>query len=88
MTDNRTIHISSGNYNEKIEGDYIQEQHNYYSQQNLPKPHEGNEEAIRLWKEKLAAYRREEAIASDPEKKFQLKHLIQECHQKMEELGG
>jgi aspartokinase len=24
MTDNRTIHMGSGNYNERIEGDYIQ----------------------------------------------------------------
>ena len=46
------------------------------------------DEAIAIWPEKLAAYRNEEAIASDPEKKFQLKHLIHECQQKIKELGG
>ena len=44
-----------------------------------------NLEVIELWREKLAAYRREEAITSDPEKKFQLKHLIKECQQKIED---
>ena len=45
-------------------------------------------ETLELWTEKLAAYRREEAIASDPEKKCQLKQLIKECQQKIGELGG
>ncbi|MGK7930273.1 MAG: hypothetical protein AB4041_02410 [Microcystaceae cyanobacterium] len=53
-----------------------------------PPPASGNVEALELWTEKLAVYRREEAIASDPEKKFQLKQLIEECQQKIRELGG
>ena len=53
-----------------------------------PPPTSGNAEALELWTEKLAAYRREEAISSDPEKKFQLKALIKECQVKIEELGG
>ncbi|MEL4898006.1 CHAT domain-containing protein [Crocosphaera sp. Alani8] len=51
-------------------------------------PFSGNAEALELWTEKLTAYRREEAISSDPEKKFQLKQLIKECQEKIEELGG
>ncbi len=45
-------------------------------------------DTLELWTEKLAAYRREEAIASDPEQKFRLKVLIKECQGKIEELGG
>ncbi len=51
-------------------------------------PASSNTEALELWTEKLAAYRREEAIASDPEQKFRLKALIKECKGKIEELGG
>ncbi len=47
-----------------------------------------NAEIIALWREKLTHYQREEAITSDPEKKFQLKQLIQECLAKIEGLGG
>jgi predicted NACHT family NTPase len=57
-------------------------------QRNLLVLDSGHEEAITIWQEKLAAYRKEEAIAADPEKNFQLKHLIHECQQKIEELGG
>lgn len=42
-----------------------------------------NTEAVKLWKEKLAYLQREEAIASDPEQKFQLEKQIQECQQKL-----
>ena len=45
-------------------------------------------ENLELWQHKLAAYRREEAIASDPEQKFRLKQLIKEALGKIEELGG
>ncbi|MDJ0598767.1 MAG: toll/interleukin-1 receptor domain-containing protein [Crocosphaera sp.] len=45
-------------------------------------------EALELWREKLAMFRREEAIASDPGVKFQLKKQIEECLNKIEELGG
>ena len=44
--------------------------------------------ALELWKDKLAAFQREEAIASDPAIKFQLKKQIEECKQKIEELEG
>ncbi|MGB5770634.1 MAG: hypothetical protein WBM32_12315 [Crocosphaera sp.] len=47
-----------------------------------------NTEAVKLWKEKLAYLQREEAIASDPEQKFQLEKQIQECQQKIKELQG
>lgn len=45
-------------------------------------------EIVALWREKLSSYQREEAIASDPEKKFQLEKLIEECQKKIKELGG
>ena len=44
--------------------------------------------AQEIWQEKLAHFQREEAITADPQVKFQLKKLIQECQQKIEELGG
>ena len=60
----------------------------YYASPQKPTANDGNAEALELWKEKLAAYRREAAIAADPEKKFQLKALIKEALGKIEELGG
>ena len=51
-------------------------------------PGVGNANTLELWTEKLAAYRREEAITADPEQKFRLKQLIKECQGKIEELGG
>ncbi len=51
-------------------------------------PNTANAEIIALWREKLTHYQREEAITADPEKKFQLKQLIQECLAKIEGLGG
>jgi hypothetical protein len=53
-----------------------------------PEPTTANDEILALWREKLKAYQTDEAIASDPEKKFQLKQLIKECQQKIEVLGG
>lgn len=62
---------------------------NYYSSSNISsKSSEENSEVLALWKEKLAAYRREEAITSDPEKKFELKYKIEECEQKIQGLSG
>ena len=60
---------------------------NHYSPSQKQTANDGNSEALELWQEKLTAYRREEAIAADPEKKFQLKQLIKECQQKIGELG-
>ncbi len=45
-------------------------------------------EGMELWREKLAMFRREEAIITDPEKKFLLRKRIEECLSKIEELGG
>ena len=42
--------------------------------------------ALDIWREKLGDYERQEAIASDPEQKFRLKKLIQECRQKIKQL--
>lgn len=60
---------------------------NYYSslQNQATNTSDGNAIALALWKQKLALYQREEAIAADPEKKFQLKQLIRECQQKIKE---
>ncbi|WP_342055448.1 AAA-like domain-containing protein [Crocosphaera sp. Alani8] len=59
---------------------------NYYSPPPTPTANDGNTEALQLWTQKLTMYRKEEAIASDPEQKFQLKKKIQECKQKIQEL--
>ncbi|MDJ0583217.1 toll/interleukin-1 receptor domain-containing protein [Crocosphaera sp.] len=45
-------------------------------------------EAVKDWQEKLAMFRKEEVIITDPEKKFVLRKRIQECIDKIEELGG
>ena len=44
--------------------------------------------ALELWKEKLADYQRQLALASAPAVKFQLRKQIEECKQKIEELEG
>ena len=54
------------------------------SSKSLPK----NEAAIQIWREKLAAFQREEAITADPARRFELKKLIEECQQKIQELEG
>ena len=54
------------------------------SSKSLPK----NEAAIKIWKEKLAAFQRDEAITADPARKFELKKLIKECKQTIQELEG
>ncbi len=54
------------------------------SSKSLPK----NEAAIQIWREKLAAFQRDEAITGDPARKFELKKLIEECQQTIQELGG
>lgn len=46
-----------------------------------------NREAIALWREKLAAFRKEEAITADAPQKFQLKKQIQECNENIERLN-
>ncbi len=52
------------------------------SSKSLPK----NEAAIQIWREKLAAFQREEAITADPARRFELKKLIEECQKKIQEL--
>lgn len=42
--------------------------------------------ALALWKEKLEEYQKQLAIAADPERKFQLGKLIEECRKKIAEL--
>ncbi len=61
---------------------------NYYAANNTANTNNINDEAIELWKEKLAYFQQQEVIASDPAQKFQLKKQIQECQQKITELGG
>jgi hypothetical protein len=46
-----------------------------------------NQEAIKLWEEKLKHLQIEEAKASDSEKRFTIKQSIKECQQKISELG-
>ncbi len=46
------------------------------------------EDALALWREKLAHYLREEAITSDAGQKFTLKKQIEEARTKIRELGG
>ena len=46
----------------------------------------GRPSALELWREKLENFLAEEAIASDPEKKFQLTIQIREARQKIAEL--
>jgi len=43
--------------------------------------------ALSIWQEKLAYLQEQEAITSDPEKKFHLKKLIEEARQKIHPLG-
>ena len=47
---------------------------------------DGRRSALELWREKLEHLLAEEAIASDPEKKFQLRIQIREAQQKITEL--
>jgi hypothetical protein len=47
---------------------------------------DGRRSALELWQEKLENLLADEAIASDPEKKFQLKIQIREAQQKIAEL--
>ena len=61
---------------------------NYYAANNTANTNNINTEAIELWKERLAYFQHQEAIASDPAQKFQLKKQIQQCQQKIQELGG
>ncbi len=68
-----------------VEGNTIIGTQNNGSQASGQKPKSAGDEVVELWRERLAAFQREEALASDPEKKFQLKKLIQECQQKIEE---
>ncbi|HAC63797.1 MAG TPA: hypothetical protein DCF68_09720 [Cyanothece sp. UBA12306] len=54
----------------------------------VPNPDNGsnNEAAIKLWKEKLAALREEQAIVIEAARKFELSKLIEECQQMIQEL--
>lgn len=61
---------------------------NYYAANNTANTNSVNNEVIELWREKLAYFQQQEAIASDAAQKFQLKKQIQECQQKITELGG
>jgi formylglycine-generating enzyme required for sulfatase activity len=47
-----------------------------------------NSPALDLWQKKLSYLQQQEAIAADPSIKFQLMQLIEECKQKITELGG
>ncbi len=55
---------------------------NEYSSKYSPK----SKAAIQLWKEKLAAFQIDEAITADPARKFELKQLIAECQQTIQQL--
>jgi len=48
----------------------------------------GNNKALDLWRQKLAYFEEQEAIASDPAQKFALRHQIEEIHAKIQKLGG
>ena len=43
--------------------------------------------ALSTWQRKLSRLQNEEAIAADPSIKFQLQEQIQECQDKIKELG-
>ena len=42
-----------------------------------------SDDALKLWRGKLADYERELAISSDPARKFELKQGIKECQQQI-----
>ncbi|MDJ0731507.1 MAG: CHASE2 domain-containing protein [Crocosphaera sp.] len=46
----------------------------------------GKQSDLETWKEKLVMFRREEAIITDPEKKFLLRKRIEECQQRITEI--
>ncbi len=46
------------------------------------------QDALSIWREKLAHLERELAIASDPAQKFSLQHQIEEAKEKIAELSG
>jgi hypothetical protein len=59
---------------------------NYYLADKTSNTEGVNTAAIEIWTQKLAHFQQQEAIASDPAQKFQLKMQIQECEQKIREL--
>ena len=74
--------ISGGNFSG---GTFIGMQIN---QPSASPPHLRSPNAIAIWREKLAYLQGQEAIAANPAAKFELGKQIEECQQKIRELGG
>ena len=74
--------ISGGNFSG---GTFIGTQIN---QPSASPPHLPSSNAIATWREKLAYLQGQEAIAANPAVKFELGKQIEECQQKIRELGG
>jgi hypothetical protein len=63
----------------------------FYQLGQIPDPEPASlppEDALDLWRQKLALYQAEQAKNADPERKFQLIKLIEEAKAEIQSLGG